>query len=66
MPAMPIDDCQPAPAPVSRETPDPALIRGTCPVCGDLVVSHSWYVDGRGYLIVWGCRAQACDYRRVL
>jgi hypothetical protein len=51
---------------LARDAADPTLIRGTCPVCGEVVVSGSWYVDGRGYLIIWRCVGSTCDYRRIL
>lgn len=52
------------------ERPDPAWVRGECPVCGEEVVSNAYYVGGRGYLIVRECWASlgeevTCDYRRV-
>lgn len=51
--------------------PGPEWVRGTCPQCGDLLVSNCYYTQGRGYLIVWECwgslgRQPTCDYRRVL
>jgi hypothetical protein len=60
------------PAPVGeREAPDPEWVRGTCPACGALLVSNSYYVGGRGYILVWECwerlgERPTCDYRRVL
>jgi hypothetical protein len=56
----------------SREpAPEPELIRGTCPMCGELVVSCPEYVQGRGYLIWWRCwrsmqPTPSCSYRRIL
>lgn len=48
-----------------------AWVRGRCPLCGDFVVSNTYYIDGRGYLIAWECAASlsepvTCDYRRIL
>lgn len=56
-------------APASQ--PDPALVRGRCPSCGDPLVSQLYYVRGKGYLIRWECwRSQgdspSCDYQVVL
>ncbi len=54
-----------------RREPDPDWIRGVCPRCGEALVSNTYYVSGRGYLVVWECwgshREQpTCDYRRPL
>jgi hypothetical protein len=51
--------------------PDPEWIRGVCPKCGAELVSNSYYVAGRGYLVIWECWSAVsdeptCDYRRVL
>lgn len=51
--------------------PDPQWIRGTCPECGDDLVSNLYYVGGKGYLLVWECwsglgERPSCCYRRVL
>ena len=51
--------------------PDPKCVRGTCPECGELLVSNCYYIEGKGYLIVWECWASlkarpSCAYRRVL
>lgn len=53
------------------DRPDPALVRGQCPECGDELVSHLYYVHGRGYLIQWECWASqgdapSCGYKLVL
>jgi hypothetical protein len=60
------------PVPIGeREAPDPEWVRGTCPACGALLVSNSYYVGGRGYYLVWECwerlgESPTCDYRRVI
>ncbi len=53
-----------------EERPDPDWCRGTCPLCGEDVVSNCYYVGGKGYIIVWECwaslgEAPTCDYLRV-
>jgi hypothetical protein len=53
------------------DRPRPEWVRGTCPVCGEPVVSNCYYVGGRGFLVVWECWASlcpapTCDYRKVL
>lgn len=57
--------------PERAERPDPEWVRGICPRCGEELISHCYYVAGRGYLVVWECWASLgstpnCDYRRVL
>lgn len=47
------------------------LTRGICPCCGNDVVTNTYYVSNRGYLIFWECLSSiadvpTCDYRRVL
>lgn len=37
-----------------------------CPRCGAPLVSVTYYVEGRGHLVVWECRADGCGYVRVL
>jgi hypothetical protein len=60
------------PEPVgAREAPDPEWVRGTCPACGAALVSNSYYIGGKGYILVWECwerlgPSPSCDYRRVL
>jgi hypothetical protein len=60
------------PEPVGeREAPDPEWVRGKCPSCGALLVSNSYYVGGRGYILVWECWERlgahpTCEYRRVI
>lgn len=53
------------------DRPDPAWVRGRCPECGDELVSHLYYVHGKGYLIQWECWASQgesprCGYKLVL
>jgi hypothetical protein len=53
------------------EKPSPEWVRGVCPKCGAELVSNSYYVSGRGYLVLWECwgalgEDPTCDYRRVL
>jgi hypothetical protein len=54
-----------------QERPDPGWVVGSCPHCGEDVVSNAYYVGGKGYVIVWECwgslgEEPTCDYRRVL
>jgi len=54
-----------------QNRPDPEWKRGTCPLCGDDVVCNSYYVGGRGYIIVWECWSSlqlpaTCNFRRVI
>lgn len=65
-----IEVLQPASLPAEREAPDPAWVRGTCPYCGQPVVSNTYWT-GRGYVIRWECWASlgeqpTCEFRRVL
>ena len=51
--------------------PKPEWVRGVCPQCGEPVVSNSYYIGGRGYLIVFECwqslgETPACTYRKVI
>ena len=51
--------------------PKPEWTRGTCPECGESVVSNCYYVGGRGYLCVWECwqslgENPICGYRKVI
>lgn len=53
------------------QRPPQEKVRGKCPVCGEDLVSNSYYVEGEGYLIQWECWASlkekpTCDYRRIL
>ena len=53
------------------DRPDTKFIRGTCPECGEPLVSNCLYTDGKGYLIVWECWGmlkdkQSCSYKRIL
>ena len=53
------------------DKPAAEWVRGTCPECGDALVSNCYYVGGRGYVVRWECwsslgRAPRCGYRRVL
>ena len=46
-------------------------VRGTCPQCGDELVSNCYYVGGRGYLVYWECWSSlgenpSCAYRKVI
>jgi hypothetical protein len=48
-----------------------SAVRGTCPLCGEDVVSNLYLCEGNGCLLLWECRASlgpnpSCDYRRVL
>jgi hypothetical protein len=51
---------------LGEPAPEPRLIRGTCPVCGEALISAPVYVQDRGYLLIWKCVGSACGYRRVL
>lgn len=51
--------------------PRPEWVRGTCPQCGDELVSNCYYVGGQGYLICWECWSSlgenpVCAYRKVI
>ncbi|MFN3649128.1 MAG: hypothetical protein ACK47B_06055 [Armatimonadota bacterium] len=51
--------------------PEPEWVRGTCPRCGEELVSNAYYVSGNGYLVLWECWGSlgaepTCDYRHVL
>ncbi len=55
------------------DQPDPSWVRGACPHCGGPVVSNSWYIGGRGYIVTLDCwnrlgshKEPTCNYRRVL
>ena len=53
------------------DRPDPEWVRGTCPKCGDSLISNCYYAGGRGYIIYWQCWAAltqfpTCDYRRAV
>lgn len=53
------------------ERPDPAWVRGKCPLCGDVVISNLYYVGGRGYILRWECWSSlgqnpTCTYQKVL
>lgn len=55
----------------SSDRPRPEWVRGTCPQCGDDLVSNCYYVGTRGYLILWECWASlppspTCHYRKVV
>lgn len=57
----------------SQEQPEPAWLRGTCPLCGGPLVSNTYYVGGKGYCVYLECwkalgptEEQTCRYRRVL
>jgi len=59
------------PQAVSAPEIDPERVRARCPACGELLLSNTYYAEGRGYLILWECAASlieapTCDYRRVL
>ena len=50
--------------------PWPEWVRGECPQCGGPVVANSYYVGGKGYIIVFECWAglseePTCAYRKV-
>jgi hypothetical protein len=51
--------------------PKPEWVRGICPTCSGPIVANSYYVGGRGYMIVWECwdslgAVPTCTYRKVL
>lgn len=65
-----VEDCDP-PSRLPDGRPDPEWIRGTCPKCGDDLVSNLYYVAGKGYLIKWRCwgnesNPPTCDYSKTL
>ncbi|WP_394794908.1 hypothetical protein [Armatimonas sp.] len=37
------------------QNPNPHWTRGTCPLCGSVVVSYLYYVKSQGYVVVWFC-----------
>lgn len=50
--------------------PNPTMVRGRCPECGDVLASNWYYTEKRGYVCFWECvGAQSenpqCTYRRV-
>jgi len=60
-------------SPPRTPSPDPALIRGRCPLCSREVVSELVFVAGRGYLVWWRCLGYdaaadepLCRWRKVL
>ena len=58
-------------SPTPDGQPKPEWTRGICPRCGDQLVANSYYVGGKGYLIVHECWASlgetpSCTYRKVL
>ena len=64
-----IEILQPASLPKGGEAPPEEWRRGTCPYCGQPVVSNTYYRGG--YIIVNECWASlgetpACTFRRVL
>lgn len=51
--------------------PDPAWVRGVCPVCGDVLVSNMYADADRAFIVRWECwgalqAVPTCTYRRVL
>ncbi len=55
----------------TSDRPRPEWVRGTCPQCGDELVSNCYYVGGRGYLLLHECWSSlgdnpACGYRKIL
>jgi hypothetical protein len=57
--------------PPRAKRPDPAWVRGRCPLCGDDVVSNLYYFGGKGYLVRWECWSSlgeepSCGYRKDL
>ena len=59
------------PTATAPDRPDPDWKRGTCPLCGDDLISNAYYVGGRGYIVFWECWSSlqlpaTCDYRRVI
>ena len=39
------------PRALANGRPDPQWVRGTCPECGDELVSNLYYIGGKGYLL---------------
>jgi hypothetical protein len=61
----------PAKSPMRADRPDQEWVRGRCPLCDEVTVSNAYWVEGRGYILVWECWGSmadppTCDYRRVL
>ena len=53
------------------DRPRPEWTRGVCPDCGGVVVANSYYIGGRGFLVVHECwnslpAEPTCTYRKVL
>lgn len=53
------------------ERPDVSWVVGSCPCCGESMVSNCYYIGGKGYKIVHECWASlgekpTCSYRRPL
>ena len=53
------------------DRPRPEWVRGTCPTCGDQLVSNCYYVGGRGYIVIHACwgslqDSPTCEYQKVL
>ena len=53
------------------DRPRPEWVRGTCPQCGDELVSNCYHVGGQGYLVIWDCWSAissnpTCTYRTVI
>jgi hypothetical protein len=51
--------------------PPKEVVRGLCPMCGGEVIANLYYVQGKGYILMYECvgslrEEQVCDYRRVL
>lgn len=58
-------------SPRRLERPDPENVRGTCPRCGEELVSFTDKISPHRYqvsYVCWGALAlrPTCDYRRVL
>lgn len=53
------------------DRPSPEWVRGTCPQCGEMVVSNIFYVEGKGFMVALECWASfqanpTCTYRKLL
>lgn len=55
----------------TSDRPRPEWVRGTCPDCGEQLVSNCYYVGGKGFLVIHECWASlgpapTCRYKKVL
>jgi hypothetical protein len=56
---------------LDEKRPKARHVRGNCPECGAVLLSNLYYIEGKGYLLIWECEAglmeePTCTYRRVI